>query len=179
MKTLPESVRTHRTQNNDRSRADSRSRALSGSHGERSLAPPMTTKVPNVRRNDPDTSRDAALRSQLAHPDQRAAFVVAAIMSDGLDRTDKEIASYYADSEYWGEAPDLMSADRLRHGRKLLHEQGRLKLTGDRRDGCRVWIKCAECHACRRDMSEVPGGIGNVTHDGKLWCGCASYGQDE
>ena len=28
------------------------------------------------------------------------------------------------------------------------------------------------CHRCRRDMAEVSGTTGNVTHDGKLWCGC-------
>lgn len=30
------------------------------------------------------------------------------------------------------------------------------------------------CHQCGRDMRFVSGGIGNVTHDGKLWCGCPS-----
>lgn len=119
--------------------------------------------VPNVRRHDPDTSYAAAVKSQEAHPDQKVAYIVAAIMSDGFDRTDKEIDAA---------CKEKLTADRLRHGRKLLHEQGRLKLTGERRDGCRVWIKCAECHACHRDMNTVSGGVGNVTHDGKLWCGC-------
>lgn len=28
------------------------------------------------------------------------------------------------------------------------------------------------CHRCGRDMATVSGGTGNVTHDGRLWCGC-------
>lgn len=30
------------------------------------------------------------------------------------------------------------------------------------------------CHRCERDMATVSGGRGNVTHDGKPWCGCVT-----
>jgi hypothetical protein len=32
------------------------------------------------------------------------------------------------------------------------------------------------CHLCRRKMSEVSGGVGNVDASGKLWCGCVASG---
>lgn len=28
------------------------------------------------------------------------------------------------------------------------------------------------CHQCDKSLDELPGSTGNVTHDGKPWCGC-------
>lgn len=34
-------------------------------------------------------------------------------------------------------------------------------------------IKATRCHQCNKDLTDLSGGTGNMTHDGKPWCGCA------
>lgn len=42
--------------------------------------------------------------------------------------------------------------------------------------GALVCVEYPGCHACGREMATVSGGIGNVMHNDKLWCGCRAKG---
>jgi len=97
-----------------------------------------------ARTTDPPTSHENAAEASKRHPDERVCWYVVEAMRDGAARHDEAIADKVNDAlAVLGATP--LSESRIRHGRKLAADRGRLVDTGSRaktRSGgtSRVWV---------------------------------------
>lgn len=107
------------------------------------------TKPPGVglsRKNDPDTSRQAANDAAWSNSDSKTAAIVLGVMADGVPRIDAEIYDRYIEMT---SDPKPLSDSRIRHGRKHAAELKLIAETGLRRRGpdggmCREWVICQQ-----------------------------------